>query len=57
MYNENTIENIKEFLQKESEKIVNELTGEVDYFQGFLMGQKNIIDFVLGCIDIGKEDK
>lgn len=57
MYNENTVENIKDFLQKELEKIHTELTGEVDYFQGFLMGEKNIINFVLGCIDIGKEDK
>lgn len=56
MYNENTIENIKDYLKKELEAVNKEITGEVSHYQGFLLGEKNIIEFVLGVIDIGKED-
>ena len=57
MYNEQIINNIKDFLKGELETIQKELTGDVDYMQGFLMGERTIINFVLETIDIGKEDK
>ena len=57
MYNENIINGIKEFLTKELEQTNKDLTGEIDYIQGYLLGKKNIIEFVLKSIDIGKEDK
>ena len=55
MYNENIINGIKEFLTKELEQTNKDLTGEIDYIQGYLLGKKNIIEFVLKSIDIGKE--
>ena len=57
MYNENIINTIKEFLNEELERINEKLTGEIDYFQGYLLGRKSIIEFVLNSIDIGKDDK
>ena len=57
MYNENIINGIKDFLTKELEQTNKDLTGEIDYIQGYLLGKKNIIEFVLKSIDIGKEDK
>ena len=56
MYNENTIDGIKDFLKKHLEKVNSEITGEKDFFQGYLHGCKSMIEFVLGSIDIGKED-
>ena len=57
MYNENIINGIKEYLTKELEQTNNDLTGELDYIQGYLLGKKNIIEFVLKSIDIGKDEK
>lgn len=57
MYNEKIIDTIKEFLREDLERANEQLTGDVDYFQGYLLGRKSIIEFVLNSIDIGKEDK
>ena len=57
MYNENIINGIKDFLTKELEQTNKDLTGEIDYIQGYLLGKKNIIEFVLKSIDIGKDEK
>lgn len=57
MYNEKIINTIKEFLNEDLENLNKQLTGEIDYFQGYLLGRKSIIEFVLNSIDIGKDDK
>ena len=57
MYNENIINGIKDFLTNELEQTNKDLTGEIDYIQGYLLGKKNIIEFVLKSIDIGKDEK
>lgn len=57
MYSTLIIENMKEFLSKELEQINKDLDGNLDFGQAYMLGQKNVIEYVLNSIDIGKEDK
>lgn len=57
MYNEHIIDSIKEFLNKQLGNIIEQIDGERSFYQGYLHGCKSVIDYVLGSIDIGKDDK
>ena len=57
MYSTLIIENMKEFLSKELEQINKDLDGNLDFGQAYMLGQKNVIEYVLNSIDIGKEDE
>lgn len=57
MYSEIVIDEMINFLKKELDQINKSLTGDISYFQGWLLGRKSEIEFVLETITIGKTNE